>query len=67
MYVHAHDDFRTTKLPEGMLDAIGDVCRQTYLGLYPDVGSACLSLQLFEQLDALDAILGAVLSVVDHI
>ena len=26
MYVHTHDDFRTTKLPEGMLDAIGDVC-----------------------------------------
>ena len=67
MYVHTHDDLRTTKLPEGMLDAIGDVCCQTYLGLYPDVGSACLSLQLFEQLDALDAILGAVLSVVDHI
>ena len=35
MHVHTHDDLRTGKLAESVLDAVGNVCGQTYLGLHP--------------------------------
>ena len=49
MDVHAHDDLRTAKLPEGMLDAIGNVGRQSHLGQESDIRGTGLLLQCLQQ------------------
>ena len=39
MNVHTHNNLRTGKLPEGMLDAVGNVCGEAHLCLDLDIGS----------------------------
>ena len=39
MNVHTHNNLRTGKLPEGMLDAVGNIRGEAHLCLYLDIGS----------------------------
>ena len=58
MYVHTHNDFRSSKLTESMLDAVGNVSSQSHLRLHVDIGRCGPLLQLFQQAEALFTVLG---------
>ena len=67
MNVHTHDNLRTGKLTESMLDAVGDVGCQTYLRLYFHIRSTGQLLEPLQQLQTILARLVAFLVVVDHV
>ena len=49
MNVHTHDNLRTGKFPECMFDTIGDIRRQSYLGLHFHFRCTGLQLQLLKE------------------
>ena len=67
MHVHAHDDFRTSELTEGMLDAVGDVRRQAHLCLHVRVAGTGALLQAFQQLQSVLAVGSGLVVVVHHV
>ena len=67
MNVHTHDNLRTGKLTEGMLDAVGDVGCQTHLCLYFHIRCTGQLLEPLQQLQTILTRLVAFLVVVDHV
>ena len=58
MHVHTHDDVRSSRLTESMLDAVGNISCQTYLCLHPHIAGTGLLLQAFQQLQSLFTVSG---------
>ena len=65
--VHANDDFAGTKLLKSVLDAIGDVHRNAYLGLHSHIRPGCVATHLLEQALAFLLVGAHVLIFVHHI
>ena len=67
MHVHTHHNLRTSKLPEGVFDAVGDVGCQSYLCLHLHIGSSSLLLKTLKKLKTLFAAYSGFLVIVYHI